>query len=272
MAERTYQDNLFEEVNELTRADKGIVNVSRFNDMYLTNKRFFTASIDYFGSHWKDITQISPDDYIKRLQDLSKNKQATENILYRTVPELKEFAEFIKEGSSGRVKRRLLALHRSESNKEVLDELERIIDGSPKGSISKPVEKFIRTRADAITSAAKGLIGLQFDADNKYNAQSAISSIIHGSEKEIIKALNTVEGVNNLIASASQNLDKDDFSLSLGLIRRLVRRAVIWNNYNDWSDENSLWYQLHNLDAQNYVRNTWFDPVKAHMEQIKRLA
>ena len=143
MAERNYQDNLFEEVNELTRADKGIVNVSRFNDMYLTNKRFFTASIDYFGSHWKDITQISPDDYIKRLQDLSKNKQATENILYRTVPELKEFAEFIKEGSSGRVKRRLLALHRSESNKEVLDELERIIDGSPKGSISKPVEKFI---------------------------------------------------------------------------------------------------------------------------------
>lgn len=272
MAERNYQDNLFEEVNELTRADKGIVNVSRFNDMYLTNKRFFTASIDYFGSHWKDITQISPDDYIKRLQDLSKNKQATENILYRTVPELKEFAEFIKVGSSRRVKRRLLALYRSESNKEVLDELERIIDASPKGSISKPAEKFLRSRADAITSAAKGLISLQFDAEDKYNAQSAISSIIHGSEKEIIKALNTVEGVNNLIASASQSLDKDDFSLSLSLIRRLVRRAVIWNNYNDWSDENSLWYQLHNLDAQNYVRNTWFDPVKAHMEQIKRLA
>ena len=166
MAERNYQDNLFEEVNELTRADKGIVNVSSFNDMYLTNKRFFTASIDYFGSHWNDITQINPDDYIKRLQDISKNKQVTENILYRTVPELKEFAEFIKEGSSGRVKRRLLALHRSESNKEVLDELERIIDASPSGSISKPVEKFLRSRADAITSAAKGLVSLQFDAEN----------------------------------------------------------------------------------------------------------
>ena len=128
MAESNYQDTLFEEISELTRADKGIVNVSGFNDMYLTNKRFFTASIDYFGSHWNDITQIYPDDYIKRLQDTSKNRQTTENILYRTVPELKEFAEFIKADSSGKVKRRLLALHRSESNKEVLDELERIID------------------------------------------------------------------------------------------------------------------------------------------------
>ena len=33
MAESNYQDNLFEEVSELTRADKGIANVSGFNDM-----------------------------------------------------------------------------------------------------------------------------------------------------------------------------------------------------------------------------------------------
>ena len=272
MADNSFEDNLFEEINELTRTDKGIVNVSGFNDMYLANKRFFTASIDYFGSHWKDITKINPDDYIKRLQDISKERQVTENILYRSVPELKEFAEFLKADSSDKVKRRLLTLHRSESNKYVLDELVKIIDEAPNGSVSKPVEKFLRSKVNAISSAAAGLISLQFDEDNKYDAKSAISSIIHGSEKEIIKALNTVEGVNNLIASASQSLDKDDFSLSLSLIRRLVRKAVIWNNYNDWSDRNALWYQLHNIDAQRYVRNTWFDPVKAHMAQIKRLA
>ena len=271
MADKSFEDNLFEEVRELTRADKGVVDISGYNDIFLANKRFFTATFDYFGSHLKDLSEINPDDYIKRLQNISSNNQATENILYRTIPELKEFAEFIKSDSSDKVKRRLLAMHRSDSNKEILDELEKILKESPDGSISKSVEKFLRSKTYAISKAASGLIGLKYEAENKFDALDTINSIINGGEREIIKALNTVDGVNNLLASASQSLDKEDFAMSLGLIRRLVRRAVIWNNYNDWSDSNSFWNQSHSKEARRFVIDTWFDPVKAHMSQIKRL-
>lgn len=271
MAEKSFEDNLFEEVKELTRADKGIADISGYNDIFLANKRFFTATFDYFDSHLKDITKLNPDDFIKRLQDISNNNQATENILYRSVPELKEFAEFIKSDSSYKVKRRLLTMHRLDSNKAILDEFEKILKESPSGAISKPVEKFLRSKADSISRAASGLIGLKYDAENKYQTLDTIKSIINGSEREIIKAINTVDGVNNLLASASQSLAKEDFSMSLGLIRRLVRRAVIWNNYNDWSDVDSYWYKNRIEEANRYVSETWFDPVKAHMAQIKRL-
>ena len=59
MAEKSFEENLFEEVSELTRADKGIADISGYNDIFLANKRFFTATFDHFGSHLKDITKLN---------------------------------------------------------------------------------------------------------------------------------------------------------------------------------------------------------------------
>lgn len=265
-----------EEVS-LRKRNRGIYDISSFNDSYLKNKAFFTSTYGYLKRNVKDISNLSGAEYLADLEEAAASVPKTEHFSYRNVAALENLVSSIDTERNQR--RWLYHLWTSESNNVVRDAIDEILENGfvsnniqimRQEEISRPLEAFLRKNIQKITRIASNL-NQDAQIDSITTLTQAVQDLVDNNDLTALRALNNND-FSQLILSASRNLAEEDFTKSIAVMSQLIERTKQWQSENAISFDGtnqSTWQRINERIAERYVENTSFNAKAARIEQVQ---
>ena len=269
------EDIDLEEVS-LRKRNRGIYDISSFNDGYLKNKAFFTSIYGYLKRNIKDISNLSGAEYIADLEEAAASVPKTEHFSYRNVAALDNFVSSFD--TRRNQNRWLYHLWTSDSNNVVRDAIDEILENGfvsnniqIKGQeeISRPLEAFLRKNIQKITRIASSL-----NQDTSIEDITTLAQVFQEAYDQGISFLGKFnnDDFTQLVLSASRNLAEDDFNKSIAIMSQLIERAKKWQEENSISfggDKQSAWQRINEKIAERYAKNASFDAKAARLDQLQ---
>ena len=267
-------DTDLEEVS-LRKRNRGIYDISSFNDSYLKNKAFFTSTYGYLKRNIKDVSNLSGAEYIAGLEETAASVPKTEHFSYRNVAALDNFVSSFDADRNQR--RWLYHLWTSDSNNIVRDAIDEILENGfvlnniqimGQEEISRPLEAFLRKNIQKITHIASNI---------DKNTQTDITTLAQSIQDTYDKSISFLGALNNndesqLVLSAARNLAEDDFDKSMLIMKQLIERAKKWQEENPISFDGtnqSTWQRVNEKIAERYAENVSFNAKAARLDQLQ---
>ena len=221
----------------LIKRNRGIYDISSFNDSYLKNKAFFTSTYGYLKRNVKDISNLSGTEYLADLEEAIASVPKTEHFSYKNIAALENFVSSI---DAERNKRRwLYHLWTSESNNVVRDAIDEILENGfvsyniqiiGQEEISRSLEAFLRKNIQKITRIASNL-NQDTQIDGITTFAQVVQELVDNNDLSALRALNNND-FSQLVLSASRNLAEEDFTKSITVMSQLIERAKEWQSEN----------------------------------------
>lgn len=257
------------------KRNRGIYDISSFNDSYLKNKAFFTSTYGYLKRNIKDVSNLSGAEYIANLEEAAATIPKTEHFSYRNVAALNNFVSSFDADRNQR--RWLYHLWTSDSNNVVRDAIDEILENGfvsnniqimGQEEISRPLEAFLRKNIQKITRIASSI---------DKNTQTDITTLAQSIQDTYDKGISFLGALNNndesqLVLSAARNLAEDDFNKSMLIMKQLIERAKKWQEENQISfdgEEQSAWQRINEKIAKRYAENVSFNAKAARLDQLQ---